>query len=167
MADDLTCLLGRIRACTLCAESLPLGPRPVLREAPGARIMLIGQAPGTAVHRSGIPWDNPSGRRLRQWLDVDDDTFDDPERFAIVPMGFCYPGKGRSGDLPPRPECAPAGHPGLGARPAYFRHPAAKRTSAVISSPPTRRASSAYVASYALSPDCLLSSASAAADGGV
>ena len=81
-----------------------------MRAAPAARILIVGQAPGTRVHASGIPWDDPSGERLRDWLCVDRDTFYDERRIAIVPMGFCYPGKGKSGDLPPPPECAPRWH---------------------------------------------------------
>lgn len=106
-------LLQRIRACQLCANHLPLGPRPVLRAAASARLLIVGQAPGTRVHASGIPWNDPSGERLRAWLGIDRDTFYDESRVAIVPMGFCYPGKGTSGDLPPRPECAQTWHPQL------------------------------------------------------
>ena len=111
--SKLSRLLERIRACEICTEDLPLGPRPVLRAHPSSRILIIGQAPGTAVHASGIPWDDPSGRRLRQWLDVSEALFYNEEVFGIVPMGFCYPGKGKGGDLPPRPECAPEWHPAL------------------------------------------------------
>lgn len=103
-------LIQEIKNCQICAEHLPLGPRPVVSIHPEARIIIIGQAPGTKVHASGIPWDDQSGKRLRQWLNVDNSTFYDPSKFAIVPMGFCYPGKGKSGDLPPRPECAPQWH---------------------------------------------------------
>ena len=106
-------LLKRVRACDLCAASLPLGPRPVLRAHADARLLIIGQAPGTRVHETGIPWNDPSGDRLRQWLGWDRDRFYDERLTAIVPMGFCYPGKGKSGDLPPRPECAPQWHPPL------------------------------------------------------
>ena len=106
---SLTNLLKEVRACSVCAD-LPLGPRPVLAAARSARILIVGQAPGTRVHETGIPWNDPSGDRLRLWMDVDRDTFYDPRRIAIVPMGFCYPGKGKSGDLPPRPECAPLWH---------------------------------------------------------
>ncbi|MEZ5498056.1 MAG: uracil-DNA glycosylase family protein [Steroidobacteraceae bacterium] len=106
----LTDLLHRIRACTACAQHLPLGPRPVLRAASGARLLIVGQAPGTRVHTTGIPWNDPSGDRLREWLALDREVFYDESRIAIIPMGFCYPGKGRSGDLPPRPECAPLWH---------------------------------------------------------
>ncbi|MCX4160079.1 MULTISPECIES: uracil-DNA glycosylase family protein [Paraburkholderia] len=103
----LDTLLREIRACTVCAAHLPHGPRPVVRASTNARILIVGQAPGARVHASGIPWNDASGKRLRTWLDVDDTTFYDETQFAIVPMGFCYPGKGKSGDLPPRPECAP------------------------------------------------------------
>ncbi|ADX47190.1 Uracil-DNA glycosylase superfamily [Paracidovorax avenae ATCC 19860] len=103
---DLAPLLRSVRSCTLCAGSLPLGPRPVLQASAGARILIAGQAPGRKVHASGIPFDDVSGERLRDWMGVDRETFYDPGRIAIVPMGFCYPGTGRSGDLPPRPECA-------------------------------------------------------------
>ena len=104
-------LLAEVRACTRCAAELPLGPRPVLKARDSARLLIIGQAPGTKVHESGIPWDDPSGDRLRDWLQVDKDTFYDEGRIAIVPMGFCYPGRAKSGgDAPPRPECAPLWH---------------------------------------------------------
>lgn len=106
-------LLSDIRACQLCASQLPLGPRPVLRAHVRSRILIVGQAPGTRVHASGIPWDDPSGERLRQWMDIATDDFYDPELCAIIPMGFCYPGKGKSGDLPPRPECATTWHASL------------------------------------------------------
>ena len=85
-----------------------MGPRPIVQVSPRAAILVVGQAPGRRVHESGIPFDDPSGDRLREWLGVDRDTFYDPRRIGILPMGFCYPGTGRSGDLPPRPECAPA-----------------------------------------------------------
>jgi len=104
-------LLAEISACRLCEAHLPLGPRPVLRAAsPEARVLIVGQAPGTKVHASGIPWDDASGKRLRKWLGVDPETFYDETKFAIVPMGFCYPGRGKGGDNPPRPECAPLWH---------------------------------------------------------
>lgn len=103
-------ILMQARACTLCAANLPLGPRPVLQMAPEARILIIGQAPGLKVHQTGIPWNDPSGDTLRRWLDLSREQFYDPQLIAIMPMGFCYPGKGKSGDLPPRPECAPAWH---------------------------------------------------------
>lgn len=109
--EALPDLLHRIRACRACAEHLPLGPRPVLRARPGARLLIVGQAPGTRVHETGVPWNDRSGDRLRDWLGVDRDTFYDEERIAIVPMGFCYPGRdARGGDSPPRPECAPLWH---------------------------------------------------------
>jgi uracil-DNA glycosylase len=104
-------LLEDIRACRLCDAHLPLGPRPVLRAAsPEARVLIVGQAPGTKVHASGIPWDDASGKRLRDWMGVEPEAFYDETRFAIVPMGFCYPGRGKGGDNPPRPECAPLWH---------------------------------------------------------
>jgi len=107
-------IADRARACRICEEHLPLGPRPVFRASPTARILIVGQAPGTRVHETGIPWNDPSGDRLRQWLDMDRDTFYDESRIAIVPMGFCYPGRlERGGDRPPRPECAPTWHPPL------------------------------------------------------
>ena len=90
----------------VCAEQLPHAPRPVVQIDPRARILIAGQAPGRRVHESGVPFDDPSGDRLREWMAIDRTTFYDPSRVAIVPMGFCYPGTGRSGDLPPRPECA-------------------------------------------------------------
>ncbi len=109
--ETLDDLLGEIRACAACADHLPLGPRPVLRANGGARLLIVGQAPGTKVHESGIPWNDPSGERLRDWLALDRETFYDESRVAIVPMGFCYPGRhARGGDLPPRPECAPLWH---------------------------------------------------------
>lgn len=101
-------LMRDVRACTLCAAHLPLGPRPVLQAHPGARILIAGQAPGRKVHASGVPFDDASGDRLRDWMGVTREVFYDPEQVAILPMGFCYPGTGPSGDLPPRPECAPA-----------------------------------------------------------
>jgi len=103
---DLTELLTEIRACRLCAEHLPLGPNPVLQASQTAKILIVGQAPGIRVHRTGLPFNDPSGDRLRDWLGIDRDSFYDPALMAIVPMGFCYPGRGKSGDLPPRPECA-------------------------------------------------------------
>ncbi|MDB4308279.1 uracil-DNA glycosylase family protein [Gammaproteobacteria bacterium] len=103
-------LLSEVRACRTCEAQLPLGPRPVLRASNTARILIIGQAPGTRVHQTGIPWDDPSGERLRDWMQTDRKLFYDEQHIAIIPMGFCYPGKGKSGDLPPRPECAPQWH---------------------------------------------------------
>jgi uracil-DNA glycosylase len=106
-------LLGDIRACRLCEAHLPLGPNPVLRASAAARLLIVGQAPGTKVHATGVPFNDPSGDRLRSWLGIDRPTFYDERRIAIVPCGFCYPGRGRGGDLPPRPECAPTWHPKL------------------------------------------------------
>ena len=103
-------LLSNIRNCMTCKAHLPLGPRPVVTAHTDARIVIIGQAPGTKVHSSGIPWDDASGKQLRKWLGVTDKQFYDEKNFAIVPMGFCYPGRGISGDLPPRAECAPQWH---------------------------------------------------------
>ena len=101
-------LLHEVRACTLCAKELPLGPRPVLQLDPRARVLIAGQAPGRRVHESGVPFQDASGERLRDWMGVSPEVFYDPAQIAILPMGFCYPGTGRSGDLSPRPECAPA-----------------------------------------------------------
>ena len=101
-------LLESVRKCRLCEEFLPLGPRPVLQIHPQARILIAGQAPGKRVHESGIPFDDPSGDRLREWMGVSRETFYDETQIAILPMGFCYPGTGKSGDLPPRPECEKA-----------------------------------------------------------
>lgn len=103
-------LLKDIRNCEICKEHLVLGPRPVVSAHQDAKIIIIGQAPGTKVHASGIPWDDASGKELRKWLDITSEEFYDETKIAIVPMGFCYPGKGKSGDLPPRTECAPAWH---------------------------------------------------------
>ncbi len=111
--SELDALLTRIRACRLCEAALPLGPNPVLRAQASARLLIVGQAPGIKVHESSIPWNDASGIRLRHWLGLDREQFYDGRRIAIVPMGFCYPGKGTAGDLPPRPECAPAWHPQL------------------------------------------------------
>lgn len=99
-----------IEACRICEQHLALGPRPVVRFAQNSRILVIGQAPGTKVHNSGIPWDDASGKRLRAWMRLSEEDFYNEEKIAIVPMGFCYPGRGKSGDLPPRPECAPQWH---------------------------------------------------------
>jgi uracil-DNA glycosylase len=107
-AAAFTKLQQEIRACTICAGHLPLGPRPVFQISRTARILIAGQAPGSKVHASGIPFDDASGDRLRDWLGLDRETFYDASRVAILPMGFCYPGTGKSGDLPPRPECSVA-----------------------------------------------------------
>jgi uracil-DNA glycosylase len=99
-------IVGKARACRLCAASLQLGPRPIFQIDPKARILIAGQAPGRRVHETGVPFDDSSGERLRAWMGVDAATFYDARKIAILPMGFCYPGKGKSGDLAPRPECA-------------------------------------------------------------
>ncbi|EPF5720686.1 uracil-DNA glycosylase family protein [Vibrio cholerae] len=106
----LESLLTEIRQCTVCEPHLPLGANPVIRAHPAAKILIIGQAPGTKVHQTSIPWNDASGERLRQWLGLDREAFYYQENIAIMPMGLCYPGKGRSGDLPPRKECAPLWH---------------------------------------------------------
>ncbi len=113
MSRKLDALLTDIRACRLCEAHLPLGPRPVLRASSTARLLIVGQAPGTKVHASGVPWDDASGKRLREWLGIDANMFYDASQIAIVPMGFCYPGKSGSGDAPPRPECRATWHPQL------------------------------------------------------
>jgi uracil-DNA glycosylase len=101
-------LLHQVRRCTICADKLPLGPRPVLQASVKARILIVGQAPGRKAHESGVPFSDASGDRLRAWMGIDKPTFYDDQRVAILPMGFCFPGAGKSGDAPPRPECAPA-----------------------------------------------------------
>lgn len=106
MSERLAPLLQQIQQCQLCASKLPAGPRPVVQASEQAPILIAGQAPGRKVHATGIPFNDPSGDRLRQWLGVDRETFYNPACFALVPMGFCYPGTGQQGDLPPRPECA-------------------------------------------------------------
>jgi len=116
MRKTLPQLLRDIRSCTHCASSLPCGPRPVLQAHASARLCIVGQAPGRKVHETGIPWNDASGKTLRDWLGLTPEQFYDARKVAIVPMGFCYPGKGRSGDLPPRPECAPRWHGELNAR---------------------------------------------------
>ena len=107
-------LLTEVRACTICEADLPLGPRPVLQLHPKSKVLIAGQAPGTKVHASGFPFDDASGNRLREWMGVTREVFYDPQQIAILPMGFCYPGTGKAGDLPPRPEWAPS--------PRYFGH---------------------------------------------
>lgn len=106
-------LLRQIRACQVCALHLPVEPNPVISAGTQSRILIIGQAPGRKVHETGIPWNDKSGDNLRNWLGVEKTAFYDPGIFALMPMGFCYPGTGKSGDLPPRPECAPLWHPEL------------------------------------------------------
>jgi uracil-DNA glycosylase len=109
--ETLDQAMAAARACTVCAEQLPLGARPVFRASRTARLLIVGQVPGTKVHETGIPWNDRSGDRLRDWLAVDSETFHDEGRIAILPAGFCYPGRyERGGDLPPRPECAPLWH---------------------------------------------------------
>jgi uracil-DNA glycosylase family 4 len=103
-------LLAEIRACRVCEAHLPHGPRPVVQAGTTARLLIVGQAPGRRVHDTGIPWNDASGELLRKWLGMARETFYDDRRVAIVPTAFCYPGKGKSGDLPPRPECAPLWH---------------------------------------------------------
>lgn len=107
---DLEDLLSTIRDCKVCKEHLPLGPRPIIEATSNSKIILISQAPGRVVHESGVAWKDQSGKKLREWLGVDDDTFYNHDNFAILPMGFCYPGKAKTGDLPPRKECAPLWH---------------------------------------------------------
>lgn len=108
--SEVVNLRAEIAACTVCAAHLAAGPRPITQFSATSRIVIIGQAPGTRVHESGIPWDDASGERLRQWTGLTPDIFYDAAKVALVPMGFCYPGTGTSGDLPPRPECAPLWH---------------------------------------------------------
>ncbi|MEX3955142.1 uracil-DNA glycosylase family protein [Trinickia sp. EG282A] len=105
-SSQLSSLLFEIRACRACEPHLPLGPRPVLQAGRSARVLVVGQAPGARVHETGIPWDDRSGERLREWMGIGPEIFYDEERIALLPMGYCYPGRGKSGDLPPRPECA-------------------------------------------------------------
>ena len=103
-------LLSEIRSCRVCSEHLPLGPRPIVEASVNSKIVLASQAPGRKAHLHNKAWDDPSGKKLREWLGVSDDEFYDPNNFAILPTGFCYPGKGKTGDLPPRKECAPLWH---------------------------------------------------------
>ncbi|WP_460545524.1 uracil-DNA glycosylase family protein [Echinicola sediminis] len=105
--DDL---LDDIRACKVCEQYLPLGPNPIVSASPKSELVVIGQAPGKIVHETSIPWNDKSGDNLRNWMGIDREIFYDPTKMALVPMGFCYPGRGKSGDLPPRPECAPLWH---------------------------------------------------------
>lgn len=103
-------LLKEITNCTTCAKEMSVTPRPVVSVSPLSKIIIIGQAPGSVVHKTGIPWDDKSGENLRRWMGVSNDTFYDNQIMGIIPMGFCYPGKGKTGDLPPRKECAPLWH---------------------------------------------------------
>jgi len=106
MSKSLDKLVKEIKACNLCTDHLPLGPRPVIQVGSLARILIVGQAPGRRVHETGIPFNDPSGERLRLWMGINKEEFYDKDKVALVPMGFCFPGTGKSGDLPPRPECA-------------------------------------------------------------
>jgi uracil-DNA glycosylase len=108
--DDPFALHAEIAACTICAASLTAGPRPIVQFSSAARVLIVGQAPGARVHASGVPWNDPSGDRLREWTGLSTRDFYDPDKVALIPMGFCYPGKGAGGDLPPRAECAPLWH---------------------------------------------------------
>jgi uracil-DNA glycosylase len=112
VADDIHHLLEEVRSCRFCA-GLPLGPRPIFQFSPSARILVVGQAPGRLTHAKGLPFDDASGNRLRDWMGISREVFYDASSIACLPMGFCYPGKGRGGDLPPRPECAPRWRPVL------------------------------------------------------
>lgn len=112
-AEKFAALLREVRACTVCADHLSFPPRPILRASAAAKIMIVGQAPGRRVHESGLPWNDPSGERLREWMQVSRETFYDEKRIALVATGLCYPGTGKSGDLPPCAECAPLWHPRL------------------------------------------------------
>lgn len=113
MKYTLPVLLKEIKSCKTCEEYLDNGVNPVVTAATESRIIIIGQAPGSKVHASSIPWSDASGKRLREWMGVDEEVFYDTKKNAVIPMGFCYPGKGKSGDLPPRKECAPQWHPPL------------------------------------------------------
>ncbi len=110
MKEETLNILERARVCNVCAGKLPHKPRPVFSWHSDARIVVIGQAPGRRVHESGVPWQDASGRLLREWMDVSEETFYDAKQISLLPMGFCFPGAGQSGDLPPRPECAPLWH---------------------------------------------------------
>lgn len=112
-AEKFAALLREVRACNTCADHLPFPPKPILRASATAKIMIVGQAPGRRVHESGLPWNDPSGERLREWMQVPRETFYDEKRIALVATGLCYPGTGKSGDLPPCVECAPLWHPRL------------------------------------------------------
>jgi uracil-DNA glycosylase len=119
---DFAALLARVRACRVCAEHLPLGPRPTLQALPTARLFICGQAPGTKVHESGLPWNDASGERLRAWLGLEREVFYDPRRVALIGVGLCYPGRlPQGGDAPPRRECAPLWHPPLRAALPHIR----------------------------------------------
>lgn len=110
MTNNFDKLIEEVRACKVCEPFLPLGANPIVQANPMSKIAIIGQAPGLKVHETGVPWNDASGNELRKWLNVTVDQFYNPELFALLPIGFCYPGKGKSGDLPPRKECAPLWH---------------------------------------------------------
>lgn len=112
-SKDFNELKKQILRCEICKDFLPNPPKPIFSVSPKSKVLIIGQAPGSKVHVSGVPWDDKSGIKLRTWLGVTEDEFYDAELFGIMPMGFCYPGKGKTGDLPPRPECAPQWHDSL------------------------------------------------------
>lgn len=103
-------LLSEIKNCRICEKNLPLGPRPIVAVHPKSKIIIIGQAPGSVVHETGVPWDDKSGENLRKWMGINDATFYDAKKIGLIPMGFCYPGRGKSGDNPPTKECAPKWH---------------------------------------------------------
>ncbi len=105
-SETLAALLAKVRACSACAGALPLGPRPILQLSTSATILVASQAPGLKVHQTGVPFSDVSGDRLREWMGLSADEFHDEKRIAILPMGFCYPGRAGGGDAPPRPECA-------------------------------------------------------------
>lgn len=113
MSRQLENLVQEVKSCRICVDHLPLGPKPVFSVGEKSKILIVGQAPGTKVHETGIPWNDQSGKELRRWLGVDVETFYNTDIFGIIPMGFCYPGRGKGGDLPPRPECAPKWHAAL------------------------------------------------------
>ncbi|WP_313304047.1 uracil-DNA glycosylase family protein [Empedobacter sp.] len=113
MTNNFDKLIEEVRACKVCEPFLPLGANPIVQANPMSKIAIIGQAPGLRVHETGVPWNDASGNELRKWLNVTVDQFYNPELFALLPIGFCYPGKGKSGDLPPRKECAPLWHTSL------------------------------------------------------
>jgi uracil-DNA glycosylase len=121
LPDKLEGRLAKVRRCVVCAESLGHEPRPVLAAHRESKIAIIGQAPGAVVHKTGVPWDDQSGENLRRWMGIDNSTFYDEKQIALIPMGFCYPGKGKSGDLPPRKECAPLWHQPLFERMGQLR----------------------------------------------
>ena len=106
MTSTFNNIVNEVRACTLCSSHLPLPAKPIIQHHSSAQILIAGQAPGIKAHNSGIPFDDASGNRLREWMGIDKTLFYNPEKIAILPMSFCYPGSGKSGDLAPRPECA-------------------------------------------------------------